>query len=700
MEWLSFSAGFPPLRKTIRTQLVPPPPYESGCQHSDCPRELGQPRTVLDDGEQGRTARDLGEQHHHAPELLEAILASVAEGILVLDMQGNHAYVNPAAAAILGHAPEELIGRHSHSTWHHTRWDGSPYPADECPIYAVRSDGEIRRGSDEPFSRSDGTRFPAEFVSAPIMDAGEIVGAVVAFRDVTERKRVEDELRFRNAILSTQQEASIDGLLVVDEDGRIVSHNTRFAEMWDIPAQVLGTRSDKAALNAVLDRLVDGPEFLRKVGYLYAHRDETSSDEILLRDGRVFDRYSAPLLGKDGVYYGRLWTFRDVTERKLAEGKVLEQARILEAILASSPVGIALVCDRVLLWANETLCRMVGVPAGELVGDCTRQLHPDAAEWERVGRELYSDTAPSGIGETRAVITRRDGSSFDCHLTARLLVADDPSQGHIVVLSDVTDLRRAEEGERLAAVGQLAAGVAHDFGNLLAVMRLSAQCVQDHPSEGGEKLVDAVMKATARGITLTDELMAVACVRETVTEVTWIESVVEAILTVTKQQLLCSEVQVLRQYQPDGWPVAVDQAQMGRIFLNLIINACQAMPQGGTLTVATRYAPPASRIGEVVVAFTDTGIGIAPEHLPHVFEPFFTTKGESGDDGVPGTGLGLSVSQRVVTAHGGTMSVRSEVGVGTTFEVHLPIATDAAAPTTRAAAISLLPVPVNEDRNV
>ncbi len=125
----------------------------------------------------------------------ELILNAAGEGIFGLDLNGNHTFVNPAAAGMLGFAPNELLGRHSHSTWHHTKPDGSPYPAEECPIYRAYKDGQSHWGDDETFWRKDGTSFPAQYTSTPIRDeAGVLLGAVVTFLDITERKRMAAQL--------------------------------------------------------------------------------------------------------------------------------------------------------------------------------------------------------------------------------------------------------------------------------------------------------------------------------------------------------------------------------------------------------------------------------------------------------------------------------------------------------------------------
>jgi len=125
----------------------------------------------------------------------ELILNAAGEGIFGLDIQGKHTFVNPAAAQMLGYTVNELIGRHSHTLWHYKKSDGSSYPVEECPIYAAYKDGRVHHRDDEVFWRKDSTCFPITYTSTPIIEDGNIVGAVVTFRDITERKQAEEELK-------------------------------------------------------------------------------------------------------------------------------------------------------------------------------------------------------------------------------------------------------------------------------------------------------------------------------------------------------------------------------------------------------------------------------------------------------------------------------------------------------------------------
>jgi PAS domain S-box-containing protein len=137
--------------------------------------------------------------------------------------------------------------------------------------------------------------------------------------DITESKRAEEALAFTYIILRTQQELSIDGILVVDGNGKILSYNQRFVDMWGIAPDVIESQSDERALQSVMDKLASPEQFLQEVKQIYQSQDKISSDEVTMKDGRSFDRYSAPMVGASGKYYGRVWYFRDITERKHAE---------------------------------------------------------------------------------------------------------------------------------------------------------------------------------------------------------------------------------------------------------------------------------------------------------------------------------------------------------------------------------------------
>jgi diguanylate cyclase (GGDEF)-like protein/PAS domain S-box-containing protein len=171
--------------------------------------------------------------------------------------------------------------------------------------------------------RKDGTLLDISLTISPIRDAaGRVVGASKVARDITERKLAEEAVSFKNALLEAQAETTIDGILVVDESDHIVLANEQFGAHFGIPNEVLSTRDDVVVRNYAADQMEDPEAFVARVKYLNSHRDEKSRDELRLKNGKTFDRYSAPLVDSKGRYRGRIWYFRDITDRKVAEEQV------------------------------------------------------------------------------------------------------------------------------------------------------------------------------------------------------------------------------------------------------------------------------------------------------------------------------------------------------------------------------------------
>ena len=176
----------------------------------------------------------------------------------------------------------------------------------------------------------DGQRINVEFVSHVYpVDGQNVIQCNI--RDITAKQKAADELRFNNLVLLTQQETSIDGILVVDAAGGLVSSNRRFADMWDMPRNVIESKSVHTVMQFILDRVMDPEEFETEIKCLRATH-EKSQNEIALKDGRTFDRYSAPMLDADGKHFGRVWYFRDITVHRRVE----EEREQLEEQLRAS----------------------------------------------------------------------------------------------------------------------------------------------------------------------------------------------------------------------------------------------------------------------------------------------------------------------------------------------------------------------------
>jgi PAS domain S-box-containing protein len=397
-------------------------------------------------------------------------------------------------------------------------------------------------------------------------DAGlplRMVGTITA---IAERKEAEAAIARSVASLRATLESTADGILTIGHDRRIGSFNRRFVEMWRIPVEVLAAKNDERALQFVLGQLVDPEAFLAKVRFLYDHADQESFDVLDFHDGRVFERYSRPMI-VDGLPAGRVWSFRDVTERKQA-----------------------------------------------------------GADREKLQARLH-------------------------------------------------------QNQKFEALGTLAGGVAHDFNNILTgvinYMSIAREdCPPGHPAI--RKYLDEAIKGSFRAKELVRQILLFSRSEETVRVPVKVAEVVDEVLSMLRATLPANIV-IEAELERDIPCILANSTQIHQVLMNLCINGAQAMQsRGGRLSVklSVRMVDAAwsARLqdvgpGEYVwLEIADTGGGIDPAVFARIFEPFFTTK-KVGE----GTGLGLAVTRSVVQNHHGAISVQTQPGDGTTFELFFPV---------------------------
>ncbi|HEX7899420.1 MAG TPA: PAS domain S-box protein, partial [Planctomycetota bacterium] len=474
------------------------------------------------------------------------------------DVRGVFTFVSPAVEQITGWSQEEWRKHYSEFM--------TENPINKKVVEFTEE--TLRTGRQSPpylveVRHKDGRPVLIEVNERAYYEEGKIAGVVGVARDVTERRQADEELRFQKALLESQSEAAIDGILVVTVAGRMISFNRRFVEMWDIPQEIVETRDDSAAQRSVLGKLKDPEGFQTRVRYLYEHPEEESHDELHLKDGRVFERYSAPIRSKVGVGYGRIWYFRDVTGRKRTEQELRRAA-------------------------EET-------------------------------RKAYDD-----LKQAQAQLIR---------------------------------------SEKLASIGILVSGVAHEINNPLNVMYGNLQLLQEAAGSlapRARNMIRDALKAGEHARRIMDDFRGYARDARMAEPVDLNQCLEEAVALMKPG--FRRRIKVVKRLGRIP-PVRCFRGQMSQVFLNLLKNAAEAVDKRGTVTLRTRH-----RAGRVIVEVADTGRGMSEEIRAKLFEPFFTTKPVG-----KGLGLGLSISAVILQNHGGQIRVKSRPGRGSVFLLEIPV---------------------------
>jgi PAS domain S-box-containing protein len=631
--------------------------------------ELFREGSIEDITERKRAEAALRESERRYRDMIE----NARDIIYSHDLSGKYTSMNRAGGDITGYTVEEALAMSMIDT--------------VAPEYIPRARemtqrklaGENVTAYEMEILAKDGHRIPVEVNTWLMHQDGIPVGVTGIARDITQRKEAEAQLRFQKSLLEAQNEASIDGILVVALDGNILSYNRRFCELWGLSEEQLAAKDDQSALESVINLVAAPEKFLARVKYLYEHPDETSQQEIELKDGRVFDRHSAPVRGPAGEYYGRVWYFHDITDRKRAQAELTRLAAAVQqtadSILITDPAGN-------IEYVNPAFERITGYSNEEALGHNPRILK-SGKNSPATYADLWQTIKRGDVWEGQLVNKRKDGTLFSERATISAVRDESGKIKHFVaVKKDVTHEIQLEDqlrqSQKMEAIGQLAGGVAHDFNNLLtAINGYSSLALQriavDSPIKS---YLEEIKKAGDRAANLTRQLLAFG--RKQILQPVPI-NLNDIVTDMNKmlRRLIGEDIVLNAKLDPNLKTIKADSGQIEQVLVNLVVNARDAMPSGGNLTIETasieldsEYA--GKRVGVVpgryvMLAVSDTGIGMNEATRARIFDPFFTTK-----DKGKGTGLGLSTVYGIVKQSGGNIWVYSEEGRGTTFKVYLP----------------------------
>ena len=431
-------------------------------------------------------------------------------------------------------------------------------------------------------------------------------------REVFERTETEKRLKFQNIILSTQQETSLDGILVVDEKGEVLSYNRRFQEIWNFSTELIEFKNDRMLLQHALKRVVDPQEFMDKVNYLYQNNNKKSHEEILFKDGRIIDRYSSPMFGEDSKYLGRVWYFQDITDRKKAE----------------------------------------------------ESLRKNELELRRFNEEL----------ETR--------------VKKRTIALEKANKELLETLNKLKQTQsQLVESEKMAALGSLVAGVAHEINTPIGIGVTAAshlnsqidslkQCYEDGTLKRSqlEELFSIITEGAGlilsnleRAIHLIQSFKQIAVDQSSGEHRCFnLKIYIGEILSSLQHKLKRVKHKIIVKC-PENLELESYPSAFYQIFTNLIINSLLhgfKEKKDGIIEIDIR-----KNNNKISIVFSDNGDGIPPENLKHIFEPFFTTRRNMG-----GSGLGLNIAYNQVTQTlKGTIKCESKEGEGTRFLIDFPV---------------------------
>lgn len=503
---------------------------------------------------------------------------------------------------------------------------------------------------------------------------------VVVAHDITAQERAARDVAESEQKFRTIFDSANDAIFTVDEDFRITSCNSRGGQLVGL--------SPEAAVGRVLteffpERQADGSDSRetarRIVGELAANHGKPFEWTLRRADGTTV---VAEITLSGLEHAGRkslIVVARDITERQ----RSTRELRLLHAALQATPEGVILTdAEGRIEWANPAFTKITGYPLAEVQGATPRVLRSGSHDVDFY-REMWTTIRRGEVWSGEVQNRRKDGAFYFEHMTiAPVRNSAGEITNFVAVKEDVTDKRRLEQqvarSQRLESVGMLASGIAHDLNNVLTPIVLAVELLRAEgelaPAARGR--LDLIGQAAQRGANIVKQVLTFA-------------RGVEGERTIVQPRYLLKEVAELAEETfPRSIEVHIetgrdlptirgDVTQLHQVLLNLAVNARDAMPQGGRLTLGARAVTVDAERARRLAPFTpgnyveltvaDTGTGMTEEVLEHMFEPFFTTKPRG-----KGTGLGLSTVYGLVRSHGGKIEVETQLGRGTTFHVLLP----------------------------
>ncbi|MGC8989151.1 MAG: PAS domain S-box protein [Verrucomicrobiia bacterium] len=611
------------------------------------------------------------------------VVQNATDLVYTLDLEGKFTFFNPAAERLLGYTREEAL------------------KLNIADVVAPDHLANVRQRIAEKLQKDVPTTYEVEVVTKDrrrlwievntrlLHENGKPIGIQGIGRNITDRKRVEQELRRSELLYSSLVENLPLCVFRKDAEGRFTFVNRQFCEFVGVrQSEVIGkTDFDLFPANAAERYRADDLHVL-ETGQTFDAEEINCSANGAKRWVRVIKSRIADEKGRVVGVQGVFW---DITEKRLAQESLKESFSLLQATLDSTWDGILMVDrDRKVISYNRRFMEMWRIPEEVmakrdicLIADYVAPQLKDPEGFKSKLAELYEDIE----ARYEDMLEFKDGRVFERYTQPQKI--DDKIVGRVWCFHDATARKRAQnehrrveeqlhQSQKLEAVGQLAAGLAHDFNNVLTTILGNSSLLQSDlpPQSRAQGYVKQIIDSAERAAKLTKQLMLFSRKQSPRCEPVNLNEVLEKMAGMLRS-LIGEHIELNCNYASSLPLIKADPGMMEQLIVNLVVNARDAMPQGGTLTLSTfainlderTAAQKGLSDAGVYVCFSvlDTGIGMDAATMERIFEPFFTTK-----DVGKGTGLGLSTVHGIVQQHGGSIEVDSAVGKGSRFTVFLP----------------------------
>ncbi len=624
---------------------------------------------------------------------LEAQVTSSLDGILVVNGQGQKVLQNQRFNDLLK-IPQDIVD--NTDDWPQLEWvtaqTKNPAQFAGRVAYLIKHRDEVSR---EEIELVDGTLL--DRYSAPVVgENGTYYGRIWTFRDVTERVSAERTLRESEARYRSLVDSLPAAAFRKDAAGRYEFVNYLMCQNEGRSAEsFLGRTAHQVAAERIAEAAPANHSWSDTIAQTFGSTDHHS---VIMRTGRTieldeewvgtdgrrrfFHAVKTPVRGADGAIIGSQGVLFEITARKEAEAALSESEERFRRLIENASDVITVLDDAGRVeFQSPSAERVLGYPPAETLGlPVLNFIHPeDRAKVTGGIARARGQILPAIPVEYR--IRHRDGSWRIFESVGKFM--SDPSGPPLVVVNsrDITEARQLQEqflrAQRLEAVGTLASGIAHDLNNILTPMRMIVLLLRERlPSESDREMLAMIDTGAQRGANIIRQLLTFSRGIEGERGPVQLRHLLQE-MAVMMQETFPREISVVKILPADLWPVLADATQLHQVLMNLCVNARDAMPTGGQLTLSAQNIvlgpadvarhPQAKPGRHLMLTVSDTGTGIPAAIIDRIFEPFFTTKGIG-----KGTGLGLSTVIGIVKSHDGFVTVVSELGQGTAFKVHLP----------------------------